>query len=205
MRFNAPARFMEERDLLHHLVVAAPPSLLAAQGAPQEPSVGFSVWMVTPQSGRQGRACPGGPGAHLSAVQMFQGFGLRAQIPSRCGLRRRACSALGAGGGRVHRDLPTRLPQRLQPRLELCGGRQLRLPGLALPRRRGRSALLQGAPLLGITHSRLLLHLCFLDQMILDSTLARLGSLGRILLKFGGCLAELLFCAVHRLVYVFKT
>ena len=33
MRFNAPARFEEERDLLHHLVALAPPSLLAAQGA----------------------------------------------------------------------------------------------------------------------------------------------------------------------------
>lgn len=32
MRFNAPARFEQERDLLHHLVALAPPSLLAAQG-----------------------------------------------------------------------------------------------------------------------------------------------------------------------------
>ena len=43
MRFNAPARFMEERDLLHHLVAAAPPSLLAAQGAPHAPNAGFRV------------------------------------------------------------------------------------------------------------------------------------------------------------------
>ncbi len=34
MRFNAPARFEQERDLLHHLVALAPPSLLAAQGEP---------------------------------------------------------------------------------------------------------------------------------------------------------------------------
>lgn len=40
MRFNAPARFMEERDLMHHLVAAAPPSLLAAQGAPLAPRAG---------------------------------------------------------------------------------------------------------------------------------------------------------------------
>ena len=41
MRFNAPARFEQERDLLHHLVALAPPSLLVAQGEPSSSTLEF--------------------------------------------------------------------------------------------------------------------------------------------------------------------
>ena len=34
MRTSFPERFMEDRDLLHHLITVAPPSMLASQGAP---------------------------------------------------------------------------------------------------------------------------------------------------------------------------
>ena len=44
MRFNAPARFEQERDLLHHLVALAPPSLLAAQGG--QGIVLLVVWLL---------------------------------------------------------------------------------------------------------------------------------------------------------------
>lgn len=33
MRTSFPERFMEDRDLLHHLITVAPPSMLASQGA----------------------------------------------------------------------------------------------------------------------------------------------------------------------------